>query len=200
MSYPDPADKNKVTAQYKSEFEFIQKRVRWPWTRVQLTKGKKSMIEVGLLREIDGDWHLDTSVIPRNQLTSKRRKSEEGVSKAPKAAEAPAPKVLAESTAPVVTDTHEVVQPAKAPEPVPVPAKPEPRSERELEFDRRIKEKEEDEARMRLFAAWLDYQGDPREMWENRDAWGYQEYLNPKAQPTPEPVPGGVSSDDGEQW
>ena len=64
MSYPDPADKNKVTAQYKSEFEFMQKRVRWPWTQSQLTKGKNSMINVGLLREIDGDWHLDISAIP----------------------------------------------------------------------------------------------------------------------------------------
>ena len=46
------------------------------------------------------------------------------MSKAPKAAEAPAPKALAESTAPVVTVTHEVVRPAKAPERVHAPAKP----------------------------------------------------------------------------
>lgn len=213
MSYPDPADKNKVTAQYKSEFEFIQKRVRWLWTRVQLTKGKKSMVEVGLLREIDGDWHLDISVIPRNQLTSKRRKNEEEASKAPKAAEAPAPKALAEGTAPVVTVTHEVVRPAKAPEPV--PAKPAPkkeppkiqRSEREKEFDRRIKEKQEDEAKGRRFGAWFNATYDRNvcweQLWDDRDRYDYQGYLEslkPKPQPKPEPVPVGVSSDDGEQW
>lgn len=75
MSYPDPADKNKITAPYKSEFEFADKRIKWKWERTQFSKAKKELIEAGLIRVFDGDWYMDISVIPRHQLTSKRRQA-----------------------------------------------------------------------------------------------------------------------------
>ena len=76
MSYPDPADGNKTTALYSSEYEFIQKRVKWSWTRNEVTKGKHEMMRVGLLHVTDGNWFFDISVIPRKVLTSKRSKGE----------------------------------------------------------------------------------------------------------------------------
>ena len=76
-------------------------------------------------------------------------------------------------------------------------------SERELEFARRRKAQAAEDAEMQRFAEWLDYQGDPRIIWDERDRHGYQDYLESlKPKPKPEPVPVSASSDvdDGSNW
>lgn len=74
-------------------------------------------------------------------------------------------------------------------------------SEMELEFSRRVRARDEEDAEMQRFAEWLNYSNDLRQIWNDRDEWGYQDYLE-SLKPKPEPVPAGVSSDvdDGANW
>ena len=106
------------TRHYTGLHALILDRTGIDWDPGALSTAKKGLIQLNVLiiRE-DGDLEINYEAFEQIGLYSQRKERE----KLPKAADAPAPKkaapkALAESTAPVVAVTHEVVQPAKAPE------------------------------------------------------------------------------------
>ena len=77
------------------------------------------------------------------------------------------------------------------------------RSAKELEYERAAAAHRAEQQEMAAFAEAIDYTGDPRMIWDNRDAWGYQEWKNPPPKPEPQLAAVGASSsgiDEDERW
>jgi len=227
FSTKDRGDKKeKHTREYRDWMHLARDRFILPWSRNKLLTGRKWAKSVGLLIEDGDDFRIDVSVIPEMRISEA---AEKPAKTSTEVVDTPADDQPAEASQ-AATTTVEVkaIEPSTAKPLNPEPAKrqemepstvwtkvirTEPVTTRvptqqEKEWEKARKESAKLERRQLEFKEWVEfnygYSNDHRMIWEDREKWGYQEFINPTPEPTPTPAPEQLfvsdSGNDGELW